>query len=443
MPDMRARNFNSNPPLKHCNLMKSTLFSLLLLFSFTAASSLVAQERVLIPMDASQSNHLKAYGVIFNHLGENESGQWLLNYRGGSFLTTNSAEIVRKSRIRGVSVEVISESEATQIINEVEQPNVNMAAVNLETVPSIAVYTPDDAMPWDDAVTLALDYAEVPYDKIYDKDVLSGELENYDWLHLHHEDFTGQFGKFYGTYRNTPWYIAQVNQLQELASELGYEKVSELKLDVSLEIKKYIGNGGFLFAMCSGTNTFDIALAAHQHDIVPTEIDGDPIDPNPNERLDYSNTLAFDNFTVSTDPHAYLHGDIDVEVDLNRISESLDYFTLFDFSAKWDPVPAMLTQNHVSSIPGFYGQTTAFQSDKVKNNVVKLAETSGRDQVKYLHGNYGQGTFTFYAGHDPEDYTHRVGDPPTDLDLHTNSPGYRLILNNILFPAAEKKKKKT
>lgn len=408
-----------------------------------ASSSLMAQERVLIPMDGSQSNHLKAYGVIFNHLGENESGQWLLNYRGGSFLTTHSAEIVRKSRIRGVNVEVISESEAARIINEVEQPNVNMAAVNLETVPAIAVYTPDDAMPWDDAVTLALDYAEVPYDKIYDKDVLSGELENYDWLHLHHEDFTGQFGKFFGTYRDTPWYIAQVNQLQDLASELGYEKVSELKLDVTLEIKKYIGSGGFLFAMCSGTNTFDIALAAHQHDIVPTEIDGDPIDPNANELLDYSNTLAFENFTVSTDPYAYLHGDIDVEVDLNRISESLDYFTLFDFSAKWDPVPAMLTQNHVSSIPGFYGQTTAFQSDKVKSNVVNLAETSGRDQVKYLHGNYGEGTFTFYAGHDPEDYTHRVGDPPTDLDLHTNSPGYRLILNNILFPAAEKKKKKT
>lgn len=417
------------------------LFFSILVFAVTF--SLQAQDRVLIPMDAGQNDHLKAYGVIFNHLGENESGQWLLNYRGGSFITTRSADIVRKSRVRGVTVELITEGEAARIISEVEQPNVNMAVVNLETIPSIAVYTPADAMPWDDAVTLALDYAEVPYDKIYDSEVLNGDLEQYDWLHLHHEDFTGQFGKFYGTYRTAPWYIAQVNQQQNLAAEFGYNKVSELKLNVVQNVKEYIGNGGFLFAMCSGTNTFDIALAAHDHDIVPTEIDGDPVDPNANERLDYNNTFAFDNFSVVTDPYAYRHGDIDVEVNINRISESLDYFTLFDFSAKWDPVPSMLTQNHVSSIPGFYGQTTAFQADKVKNNVVKLAQSAGRDQVKYLHGNYGQGTFTFYAGHDPEDYTHRVGDPPTDLNLHKNSPAYRLILNNILFPAAEKKKRKT
>lgn len=441
MHTMHAKNYNK-PLFKHFKHMKISSFFLLTLF-LSMSFTLQAQDRVLIPMDASQSDHLKAYGVVFNHLGENESGQWLLNYRGGSFLATRSADIVRKSRIRGVTIEIISEAEAAQIVNEVEQPNVNMAVVNLETIPSIAVYTPSDAMPWDDAVTLALDYAEVPYDKIYDAEVLNGELEEYDWLHLHHEDFTGQFGKFYGTYRNAPWYISQVNKLQELAAEFGYGKVSELKLDVVQEIKTYIGNGGFLFAMCSGTNTFDIALAAHEHDIVPTEIDGDPVDPNANERLDYNNTLAFHNFTVVTDPYVYMHDDIDVEVNLNRISESLDYFTLFDFSAKWDPVPAMLTQNHVSSIPGFYGQTTAFQSDKVKNHVVTLAESAGREQVKYLHGNYGQGTFTFYAGHDPEDYTHRVGDPPTDLSLHKNSPGYRLILNNILFPAAEKKKRKT
>ncbi|WP_340103790.1 asparagine synthetase B [Rhodohalobacter sp. 8-1] len=415
-------------------------FSMLFL---SATFSLQAQDRVLIPMDASQSDHLKAYGVVFNHLGENQSGQWLLNYRGGSFITTQAGDIVRKSRVRGVSIELISESEAARIISEVEQPNANMAVVNLEKVPSIAVYTPADAMPWDDAVTLALDYAEVPYDKIYDEEVLNGDLDQYDWLHLHHEDFTGQFGKFYGTYRTAPWYIAQVNQQQDLAAKFGYNKVSQLKLNVVQNVKEYIGNGGFLFAMCSGTNTFDIALAAHDHDIVPTEIDGDPVDPNANERLDFDNTFAFANFSVVTDPFVYRHGNIDVEVDLNRISESLDYFTLFDFSAKWDPVPAMLTQNHVSSIPGFYGQTTAFRADKVKNNVVKLAESAGRDQVKYLHGNYGQGTFTFYAGHDPEDYTHRVGDPPTDLNLHKNSPGYRLILNNILFPAAEKKKRKT
>lgn len=423
-------------------MVRRILGALLLFSIFTLAFS-EQQQRVLIPMDSSQSNHLKAYGVVFNHLGDNETGQWLLNYRGGSFLTTTSNDIVRKSRIRNVSVEVISEAEAQRIIQEVEQPNVNMAVINLETVPTIAVYTPPQALPWDDAVTLALDYAEVPYDKIYDVEVLSGELENYDWLHLHHEDFSGQFGKFWAMYRNAPWYIDQVNRLQGMANDLGYEKVSELKKDVVLEIKDYIAAGGFLFAMCSGTNTFDLALSSTHMDIVPAEIDGSPMDPNVNERLDYSNTLAFENFSLVTDPYVYEHDNIDIQVNLDRISESLDYFTLFDFSAKWDPVPSMLTQNHVSSIPGFYGQTTAFRSDKVKSNVVKLAESPGRDQVKYLHGNYGEGTFTFYAGHDPEDYTHRVGDPPTDLSLHTNSPGYRLILNNILFPAAEKKKRQT
>lgn len=414
-------------------------FALLLLLSASAYS----QQRVIIPMDGSQTDHLKAYGVIFNHLAEGETGQWLLNYRGGSFLTTETSDIVRKSRVRNVRIDVISESEANQIVSEVEQPNVNMSAVNLQTVPKIAVYTPPQALPWDDAVTLVLDYAEVPYETIYDEEVLNGDLDQYDWLHLHHEDFTGQFGKFYGMYRNSPWYISEVNNLQSIAEQFGYQKVSDLKLDVVLEIKDYIGNGGFLFAMCSGTNTFDLALAAEELDIIPTEIDGDPVDANVNNRLNYNNTLAFDSFNVITDPYIYQHDNIDVEVDLNRISESLDYFSLFEFSAKWDPVPAMLTQNHVSSIPGFYGQATAFQSDKVKSSVVVLAESQGRDQVKYLHGNYGEGTFTFYAGHDPEDYTHRVGDPPTDLSLHTNSPGYRLILNNILFPAAEKKKRET
>src|SRR6056297_120471 len=442
MPIMHVKSCRKMK-LKISRPMRTLTFIFSMLFIFSVPFGLQAQNRVLIPMDESQSNHLKAYGVIFNHLGENESGQWLLNYRGGSFITTQTADIVRKSRVRGVTIELISTAEASQIISQVEQPNVNMAAVNLETVPSIAVYTPSDAMPWDDAVTLGLDYAEVPYEKIYDEEVLNGELDQYDWLHLHHEDFSGQFGKFYGTYQNAPWYIAQVNKQQALAEKFGYSKVSQLKLNVAQNVKEFIGNGGFLFAMCSGTNTFDIALAAHELDIVPTELDGDPVDPNANDRLDYENTFAFENFRVVTDPYIYAHDDIDVEVDINRISESLDYFTLFDFSAKWDPVPAMLTQNHVSSIPGFYGQTTAFRTNKVKNNVVKLAESAGRDQVKYLHGNYGQGTFTFYAGHDPEDYTHRVGDPPTDLNLHKNSPGYRLILNNILFPAAEKKKRKT
>ena len=368
---------------------------------------------------------------------------WLLNYKGGSFLTTNSADIVRNSRIKNVSVNVISESEAARVLSDIEQPSTNMSAINLEKVPKIAVYTPPGTPPWDDAVTLALEYAEIPFDKVYDEEVLNGALSEYDWLHLHHEDFTGQFGKFWAMYRNSPWYISRVKQKTDLANSLGFQKVSELKNAVVLEIRNFVSNGGFMFAMCSATDTFDISLAATGLDIIPDQIDGDPLDPNVNDLLNFRNTFAFENFSVITDPYVYEHSDIDVEVDIDRISESLDYFTLFNFSAKWDPVPTMLTQNHVNSIRGFYGQATAFQKNKIKNNVVILGESPGLDKVKYIHGNIGQGTFTFYAGHDPEDYTHRVGDPPTDLSLHTNSPGYRLILNNILFPAAEKKKKQT
>ncbi len=422
-------------------MFRSAFFTLLIVT--LTSIGLHAQERVLIPMDGSQSDHLKAYGIIFNHVADGEAGMWLLNYRGGAFLTTNENEIVRKSRTRNVRVEIISESEAQQIVQEVERPDVNMAAINLEVAPTIAVYPPPQALPWDDAVTLALDYAEIPYDTVYDEEVLSGVLEDYDWLHLHHEDFTGQYGKFWAMYRNEPWYISRVRNLEEMANNLGFEKVSQLKLAVVHEIRDFVATGGFMFAMCSATDTFDIALAAEGLDIVPTPLDGDPIDSNVNQRLNYSNTFAFENFEVETDPYIYEHADIDIEVDLNRISESLDYFTLFEFSAKWDPVPTMLTQNHVSSIRGFYGQATAFQTDKIKNNVVILGESPGRDQAKYIHGNHGEGTFTFYGGHDPEDYTHRVGDPPTDLSLHTNSPGYRLILNNVLFPAAEKKKRET
>jgi hypothetical protein len=421
--------------------MKKAILLLLPVFLLPILAD--AQQRVIIPMDATQSNHLKAYGIIFNHLEAGETGIWLLNYRGGSFITQNNNEIVRKSRIRNVDIELISDSEAERIIREVEQPDVNMAAVNLERAPTIAVYSPPQAQPWDDAVTLALDYAEVPYDIIYDREVLNGELENYDWLHLHHEDFTGQYGKFWASYRNMPWYIEEVTRMEALAEELNFSKVSDLKLAVAQEIQNYVGAGGFLFAMCSGTNTLDIALAAADTDIVPEQFDGDPVDRNANEMLDYSNTFAFENFVVNTDPYIYQHGNIDIEVNLDRVSESLDFFTLFDFSAKWDPVPSMLTQNHVSSIKGFYGQTTAFNRDKIKSHVVILGESPGRDQVKYLHGNYGMGTFTFYAGHDPEDYQHRVNDPPTDLSLHTNSPGYRLILNNILFPAAQEQKLET
>lgn len=423
--------------------MQKIILLLIVLLSFSLSQQVAAQQRVLIPMDGGQSNHLKAYGVIFNHVAEGESGMWLLNYKGGSFLTTNSADIVRKARIKNVNVNVISESEAAQLLSDIEQPNTNMSAINLEKVPKVAVYTPPGTPPWDDAVTLALEYAEIPFDKIYDEEVLAGELEDYDWLHLHHEDFTGQFGKFWAIYRNSPWYISRVKEKTELANSLGFQKVSELKNAVVLEIRNFVSNGGFMFAMCSATDTFDISLAATGLDIVPNQLDGDPVDANVNELLNFDNTFAFENFSVITDPYVYEHSNIDVEVDIDRISESLDYFTLFNFSAKWDPVPTMLTQNHVNSLRGFYGQATAFQKDKIKSTVVILGESPGLDKVKYIHGNIGQGTFTFYAGHDPEDYTHRVGDPPTDLSLHTNSPGYRLILNNILFPAAEKKKKQT
>ncbi len=400
-------------------------------------------QQLLIPMDESQSNHLKAYGLLFNHLKDGAKATWLLNYRGGSFLTSSNQELIRRARIKNIHIEIISESQAAQIIQTIESPGSNTSVVNLEKAPRIAVYTPDQALPWDDAVTLALSYAEVEYDKIWDIEVLNGSLENYDWLHLHHEDFTGQYGKFWASYRNNPWYITQVKQMEAMASELGYSKVSEQKRAVAQTIKEFVGNGGFLFAMCSGTDTFDIALASEGLDIAPTPFDGDPVDPNAQEQLDFSKSLAFENFSISLNPLEYEHADIDVPVAIDEIDQSLDFFTLFEFSAKWDPVPTMLTQNHVSSVRGFYGQTTAFRSDKIKSSVVILGESPGRDQAKYIHGNYGNGTFTFYAGHDPEDYTHRVNDPPTDLALHPNSPGYRLILNNILFPAAKKKKQKT
>ena len=417
----------------------------LLILLFTAIFSLptLAQQQLFIPMDASQTNHLKAYGMIFNNLQEGNSSQWLLNYKGGSFMTNYSEELMRKARLKNVKAQVISNQKAAEIISQVEQPDANTSVIKLDKAPKIAVYTPKQALPWDDAVTLALNYAEVEYDKVWDPEVLNGELSEYDWLHLHHEDFTGQYGKFWASSRNQPWYIQQVRKMEAMAKELGFQKVSREKKAVAAKIKEYIGNGGFMFSMCSGTDTFDIALASQGLDIAPTPFDGDPMDPNAQQELNYDNTLAFTDFTISKDPAEYEHADIDVPPQLNEVSQSVDFFTLFEFSAKWDPVPTMLTQNHVSSVKGFYGQTTAFQKDKVKESVVILGESPGRNMVKYIHGNYGKGTFTFYAGHDPEDYTHRVNDPPTDLSLHPSSPGYRLILNNILFPAAKKKKRKT
>ena len=431
---------------KNCKIPKpDMMIRSFLVLLFTALFSLptLAQQQLFIPMDASQTNHLKAYGMIFNNLQDGNSSKWLLNYRGGTFMTGYSEELMKKSRLRNVKAKAISNHQAAQIITEVEQQNSNTSVITLDKAPNIAVYTPKQALPWDDAVTLALDYAEVEYDKVWDPEVLNGELSQYDWLHLHHEDFTGQYGKFWGSSRNEPWYIQQVRQMEAMARELGYNKVSREKKAVAAKIKEYVGNGGFMFSMCSGTDTFDIALASQGVDIAPTPFDGDPMDPNAQQKLDYSNTLAFTDFTISKDPAEYEFSDIDVPVQINQVDQSVDFFTLFEFSAKWDPVPTMLTQNHVSSIRGFYGQTTAFQKDKIKESVVILGESPGRDMVKYIHGNYGRGTFTFYAGHDPEDYTHHVNDPPTDLSLHTSSPGYRLILNNILFPAAKKKERKT
>ncbi len=418
------------------------IFIAVLFCSVTTAT--VHAQKVLIPMDGTQTNCLKAYGIIFNHLKDGNRAQWLLNYRGGSFLVDKVDDVEQKCLVRNVEFKELSESEADDIIQQIKQPNVNMSVMPLIKAPKIAVYTPPQTMPWDDAVTLALTYAEVPYDKVWDEQVLNGDLSKYDWLHLHHEDFTGQYGKFWAAYRNQPWYIKQVRDMEALAHKLGYKKVSEEKKAVARTIKDYVGKGGFLFAMCSGTDTFDIALAAQGVDIVPTPFDGDPPDPNAQQKLDYSKTLAFTNFKLIFDPYRYEFSDIDIPVgNVQEQDQALDYFTLFQFSAKFDPVPTMLTQDHVSSIKGFMGQTTAFQKDKIKDDVVILAEVPGKNEVKYLHGNYGKGTFTFYGGHDPEDYIHRVDDPPTDLSLHPNSPGYRLILNNILFPAAKKKKLKT
>jgi hypothetical protein len=420
--------------------MKYSVILFLLVFVTTND---VYSQHVLIPMDVNQSNHLKAYGLIYNQIKDGGEAQWLLNYRGGSFLASQNDILVRNARIKGVTIESISTAEANRILEQIEGNDVNMAAIPLEKVPRIAVYTPEHALPWDDAVTLALGYAEVEYKKIYNNEVLAGDLSEFDWLHLHHEDFTGQYGKFWASFRNTPWYQRQVRDLEEMARNNGFNKVSDMNKQVVNNIRDFIANGGFLFAMCSGTDTFDIALSADGVDIVPTPFDGDPMDPDAQNKLNFDRTLAFENFIIVSDPIEYRHANIDIPVRLDELDQSMDYFTLFDFSAKWDPVPTMLTQNHVSSVRGFYGQTTAYRKDKIKNSVVVLGESPGRDEVKYLHGNYGQGTFTFYGGHDPEDYTHRVGDPPTDLNLHPNSPGYRLILNNVLFPAAQKKKQRT
>ncbi len=406
-------------------------------FSHTAFGSFI-----LIPMDEAQKDHLKAYGLAFWALERDMEVKWLLNYRGGSFLIAHDQVLQSESIVRGITSEPLSTPQATALLNQIASPNANQDAVSMFKAPKIAVYSPPSKLPWDDAVTLVLSYAEIPYDVLYDEEIINGKLPEYDWLHLHHEDFTGQFGKFWRAYQHMPWYQEDVRLNQAMAQRLGFLKVSEMKLAVAREMKKYVTNGGFLFAMCAATDTYDIALSAAGIDIVESMFDGDPADPYMNQKLDFSQTFAFRNFTLIQDPSIYEFSDIDV-TDTRNVQRENDFFTLFEFSAKWDPVPTMLTQNHTSVVKGFMGQTTAFKKEVVKPEVVILGENKSLGEVRYIHGIQGQGFWTFYGGHDPEDYRHLVGDPPTDLSLYPNSPGYRLILNNVLFPSARKKKQKT
>ncbi|WP_236564540.1 asparagine synthetase B [Maribacter litoralis] len=399
---------------------------------------------ILIPMDAdTQKNHLKAYGITYWVLAKQQKVQWLLNYRGGSFLLPDGESIRKECQIRGVSFEIISDGQANAILDEIGSPSKNQDAVILEKAPRIAVYSPKDKQPWDDAVTMALTYAEIPYTTIYDEEVLGDKLALYDWLHLHHEDFTGQYGKFYGAYRATPWYIEGKKNAEKLAKKLGYDKVSEEKRAVALKIRNYVIGGGFMFAMCSATDSFDIALAADGVDIVEPMFDGDASDPNYQANLDFGKTFAFTDFILERSPLKYEFSSIDMTSKRGNVPKESDYFSLMDFSAKWDPVPTMLCQNHTSLVKGFMGQTTAFTRSEIKPTVLVLGENKINEEARYIHGIKGKGFFTFYGGHDPEDYQHRVGDPKTELELHPTSPGYRLILNNVLFPAARKKKQKT
>jgi hypothetical protein len=419
--------------------IKALRTAILLLLILLIAEAAVAE--ILIPMDRGQTNHLKAYGVAFEALKNQLTVKWLLNYRGGSFLMPGAPETIAICNIRGVRYENISSAETAAIYQEIQEAN--MEAVTLEKEPKIAVYIPPNTLPWDDAVSMALEYAEIDYDRLWDDEVLSGKLNDYDWLHLHHEDFTGQYGKFYASYRHTEWYQNDVKVNEAMAAKLGYQKVWQLKHDIALKIREFVSSGGFLFAMCGAVDTIDIALAARGIDVVDAMIDGDGIEADYGDRLNYDRCFAFENFKLKTSPFEYEFSDIDASDYSKLRGAEGDYFQLFDFSAKYDPVPTMLTQSHTNIINGFMGQTTSFFRDKVKKSVIILAEVPSQSDVKYIHGNLGKGTFTFYGGHDPEDYQHMVGDPETILDLHKNSPGYRLILNNILFPAAEKKKLKT
>jgi hypothetical protein len=398
---------------------------------------------ILLPMDESQSNHLKAYGLTYWVLKQGIEADWLLNYKGGSFMFKYDIKFEQECKIRGIGYAVISNAQAAAILDEINSPEANMDAMRLDKPPKVAVYSPKTKQPWDDAVTLVLTYAEIPYDIVYDDEVMRGDLPKYDWLHLHHEDFTGQYGKFYAHYRNYPWYIEQQKEAEAIARKHGFKKVSQLKLSVVKKIRDFCAGGGFLFAMCSAADTYDIALAAEGVDICESMYDGDGADPAAQSKLDFKKCFAFQNFALNRNPYEYEYSDIDNQQFERGLREGNDFFSLFQFSAKWDPIPTMLTQNHVHVIKGFMGQTTAFKKKLIKPEVVVMGETKKIDEARYIHSTYGKGTWTFYGGHDPEDYQHFVGEDPTDLNLHPNSPGYRLILNNILFPAARKKKQKT
>jgi len=399
---------------------------------------------LLLPMDESQKNHLKAYGIAYWALKGELEIHWLLNYRGGSFMIPAAKAVSNECVVRGVSYEQISDAQGAAILNEIQNPEINQDAVKLEKAPKIAVYSPKGKQPWDDAVTLVLTYAEIPYDIIYDEEVYLGKLKDYDWLHLHHEDFTGQFGKFYSGFHQAAWYQQEVRENEAMAKKLGFAKVSQMKLHTAKTIKEFVMNGGFLFAMCSATDSYDIALAAEGIDICSNVFDHDAIDPAAQSKMDYSKGFAFENYKISMNPYEYEYSTIDTYHPRRPlVTEKTDFFALFDFSAKWDPVPTMLCQNHTTTIKGFWGQTAGFNKEYIKKGVLVMGENKALNEARYIHGEYGKGTWSFYSGHDPEDYEHRVEEPPTDLALHPNSPGYRLILNNILFPAAKKKKQKT
>ena len=410
------------------------IFFILTLHSFSAY--------LLINMDETQKNHLKAYGIAYWILQQEVEVDWLLNYRGGSFMCKYHELIEQECLIRGVSYQVLADVQSTSILQEIADPQLNMDVIKLHKAPKVAIYSPKNKQPWDDAVTLALTYAEIPYDVVYDEEVLDGILPLYDWLHLHHEDFTGQYGKFWRSFKNVAWYEEDVRISEEIANKLGFEKVSQCKLAVAKKIRDFVIGGGYLFAMCSAPDSFDVALSADGIDICDVMFDGDPIDPDVQSNLNYENCFAFSNFSLITNPYEYEISSIDMTTK-RRVTEKSDYFALFEFSAKWDPVPTMLTQNHLQIIKGFMGQTTSFDNNFLKSNVLVLGDNKSLGEARYIHGEFGNGSWTFLSGHDPEDYRHLVGDPPTDLNLYPNSAGYRLILNNILFPAAKKKKRKT